>query len=404
MNKSISKKQGTESNARFISNGMKESDVKRIGIDARLFGTAQATGIGAYTEELIANLISFDKRNQYIVFVLPEVADTFPFYAKNLKKWPVNYKHYTYSEQLFYPFILKSAKLDLIHYTNFNTPVLFTTQKSVVTVHDLTLWFFLGRKQKSWLRRMIYRYVIRKSCENATRIIAVSKGTKVDIIKYLDINQDKIDVVYESAPKRYREKIDKKRLEMVKGKYNISKPYFLYVGEQRPHKNLVRLIRAFATFKRQYQLDYQLVLIGKINTKEPEIPETIKQLGLQDDVITTGYIADKDLPLFYAGAFAFVFPSLYEGFGIPPLEAMAAGIPVLSSNASVMPEILGDAALFFDPKNLENMAQTMYKLATTYRLQKELRDKGFKQIKKYSYTKMARETLDVYKKALDEKE
>ena len=383
---------------------MKDKDTKRIGIDARLFGTAQATGIGTYTEELIANLISFDTHNQYVVFVLPEVATTFPFYAKNLKKWPVNYKHYTYSEQLFFPSVLKKAKLDLIHYTNFNTPVLFNMQKNVVTVHDLTLWFFPGRKQKSWLRRTVYRHVIRKSCENATRIIAVSKGTKADIIKYLDIKKEKIDVVYESAPKRYRETIDKKRLEMVKGKYNISRPYFLYVGEQRPHKNLVRLIRAFATFKRQYQLDYQLVLVGKIDSNAPEIPETIKHLGLQDDVITTGYIADKDLPYFYAGAFSFVFPSLYEGFGIPPLEAMAAGVPVISSNASVMPEILGDAALFFNPKNLEDMAQTMYKLATTYRLQKELRDKGFKQIKKYSYTKMVKETLEVYKKALGKKE
>jgi glycosyltransferase involved in cell wall biosynthesis len=382
---------------------MNKQDINRIGIDARLFGTAHATGIGAYTEELIANLLTLDTENKYVAFVLPEVADTFPFYAKNLKKWPVNFRHYTYSEQVLYPAILTKAKLDLIHYTNFNTPVFFKNIKSVVTVHDLTLWFFPGRKQKSWLRRSVYKYVIRKSCENATRIIAVSKGTKADIVKYLGIDKGKVDVVYESAPKRYRDKIDAKRLEMVKGKYNISKPYFLYVGEQRPHKNLVRLIRAFATFKRQYQLDYQLVLVGKIDVHAPEIPETIKQLGLQDDVITTGYIADKDLPYFYAGAFSFVFPSLYEGFGIPPLEAMAAGIPVLSSNASVMPEILGDAALFFNPKNLEDMAQAMYKLATTYRLQKELRDKGFKQIKKYSYTKMVKETLEVYKKTLNEK-
>ncbi|MDD5606011.1 MAG: glycosyltransferase family 1 protein [Patescibacteria group bacterium] len=381
---------------------MKNKIPKRIGIDARLFGTAQATGIGTYTEELISNLVKFDDFNQYVAFVLPEVAETFPFYAKNLKKWPVPYKHYTYSEQLLYPSVLKKARLDLIHYTNFNTPVFFTQVKSVVTVHDLTLWFFPGRKQKSWLRRVVYRQVMRQSCENATRIIAVSKGTKTDIVKYLGINADKIDVIYESAPKRYRDKVEPKRLEAIKAKHNISRPYFLYVGEWRPHKNLVRLIRAFATFKRQYQLDYQLVLVGKLDPFAPEIPETIKQLGLQDDVITTGYVADQDLPYFYAGAFAFIFPSLYEGFGIPPLEAMAAGVPVISSNASVMPEILGDAALFFNPKSLEDIAQAMYKLATTFRLQKELKDKGFQQIKKYSYTKMVKETLNTYRKALGE--
>jgi len=371
-----------------------------IGIDARLFGTAQAAGIGIYTEELIGNLIKLDHDNHYTIFVTKDILDFFPFYGKNLKKQTVTFPHYSYSEQFLYPNILSSAKLDLIHYTNFNSPVFSKRVKSVVTIHDLTLWFYPGRRADNWLRRMAYRYVIRKSCENATRVIAVSNRTKEDIIKYLNIDSNRIDVVYEGLPNRYKPVDDVKKIEAIKNKYNISRPFFLCVGQWRPHKNLVRLLRAFALLRHRYNIDYQLVLVGKADINAHEMYTIIKRLGIQESVIATGYVADGDLPYFYSGAEAFVFPSLYEGFGIPPLEAMASGTPVLSSNASVMPEVLGDAALFFNPLDIEDIAQAMYQLATTYRIKKELRDKGFKQVKKYSYTKMAHQTLEVYKKAL----
>ena len=374
----------------------------RIGIDARLFGTQQAAGIGTYAEELVAHLIKLDSEDNFVVFVLPEVAEFFPFYASNLTKQAVGFRHYTYGEQFGFPRLLARARLDLIHYTNFNSPVFARRVKSVVTIHDLTLWFYSGRRQTSWFRRAIYRYVMRQSCLNATRIIAISQGTKRDLVEHLKIDPDKIDVVYEAAPRRYRPLQDPKKIEMIKTKYNISRPFFLYVGQWRQHKNLVRLIRAFVILRHRYNIDYQLVLAGKTDPLAPEVPALIKQLNLQDMVIMTGYVADSDLPYFYAEAEAFVFPPLYEGFGIPPLEAMASGTPVLSSNASVMPEILGDAALYFDPADIEDMAQAMYKLATTFHLKKELRDKGARQVKKYSFARMAKETLAVYHRALAE--
>ncbi|RLC37645.1 hypothetical protein DRH29_00930 [candidate division Kazan bacterium] len=374
----------------------------RIGIDARLFGTRQAAGIGIWVEELIGHLLKLDKVNQYIAIMLPETAEFFPFYANNLKKQIVRFPHYTYSEQFLYPRILKKMKLDLIHYTNFNTPIFFKGTKSIVSIYDLTLWFYPGRKQRSWFRRMIYRYVMKKSCENASRIIAISNKTKQDIIKFINIDPSKIDVVYAAAPKRRKVAIDARRADQIFSKHNISRPFFLYVGQWRQHKNLVRLIRAFALLKRQYNLDYQLVLVGQVDEYASEIPRVIKQLGLQDSVITTGYISDNNLSIFYDRAEIFVFPSLYEGFGIPPLEAMSAGTPVISSNASVMPEVLGDAAVYFDPTNIKDMADTMYKVASSFTIKKQLKDKGFKQIKKYSYTKMAREILAIYKKVLAE--
>lgn len=373
-----------------------------IGIDARLFGTAQAAGIGTYTEELIGNLLQQDSANRYTVFVTPQVADTFPFYAANLNKQSVPYPHYSYAEQIHYPKMLKRARLDLIHYTNFNSPIFFRSAKSVVTIHDLTLWFFPGRKKRSQFLRAGYKYVLRKTCENATRIIAVSEGTKQDIMKHLGVPESKIDVVYEAVPDRLGQAVTPKQIEMIKAKYNITRPYFVYVGQWRSHKNLVRLIRAFAILRRSFDLDYQLVLVGKKDELAPEVPSAIKQLGLDEHVITTGYVADGDLPAFYVGARAFVFPSLYEGFGLPPLEAMSAGTPVISSNASVMPEILGDAALYFDPESIEDMAAKMHQFATSFHLQQQLKSKLAAQVKRYSFAKMARDTLAVYKKVLSD--
>jgi len=374
----------------------------RIGIDARLFGTKQAAGIGTYAEELVGNLLKADPDNHYTVFVTPEVAAVFPFYAANLTKQAVPYRHYTAAEQLFYPRLLRRAKLDLIHYTNFNSPVFFRKVKSVVTIHDLTLWFYPGRQHRGWLKQWLYRYVIAQSCRNASRIIAVSQGTKRDIIKYLKIDPEKIEVIYEGVAPRLHHQPNFKRGEMLKAKYNITAPFFLYVGQWRAHKNLLRLIRAFAILRRRYNLSRQLVLVGKTDSLSPKIPAAIKQLGLQDTVILTGYIADSDLPDFYSAAEAFVFPSLYEGFGLPPLEAMAQGTPVISSDASVMPEILGDAALYFNPENVEDIAAKLYQFTVSFKLKHELKEKALHQAQRYSFAKMAKATLGVYQKVLGE--
>lgn len=371
-----------------------------IGIDARLFGTAQSAGIGTYTEELIGNLLKVDKHNRYTVFAKPETVQFFPFYSPNLDKKPTPFPHYTYSEQFLFPQLLLRSNLNLIHYTNFNSPIFLRGIKSVVTIHDLTLWFFPGRKQRSFFRKMMYRYIIKKSCENASRIIAVSRHTKEDIVKHLGISPDKISVVYEAVASRITEVKDVKKIEAIRTRYDLNRPFFMYVGQWRTHKNLVRLIRAFALFRHRYELDYQLVLVGKVDPMSPEVQATINQLNLQRHVVLAGYVADGDLGAFFTAAQAFVFPSLYEGFGLPPLEAMMAGTPVISSNASCLPEVLGDAALYFDPEDIEDMALKMQQIATSYHLRKSLKEKGLKHAKKYSFARMAKETLSVYQEVL----
>jgi len=375
----------------------------RIGIDARLFGTAQAFGIGQYTEELIRHLAQNDSDDQYYVFLSPKSWANFPIYASNLIKIKVKIPHYSWSEQVVYPAILRKTDLDLIHYTNFNSPIWWRQVPSVVTIHDLTLWFFAGRTQKSWWKKWAYSLAIRQACRNAKKIIAITESTKKDIINILHINPDKIEVIYESVAERYKPITDQQRIENLKHKFNISKPYLLYVGQWRQHKNVVRLIRAFNSLLRRYQLDYQLVLAGKIDSECPEVLTTIQQLGLTSNVVLTGYIPDSDLPLLYNGAEVFVFPSLYEGFGLPPLEAMACGTPVVSSQASCMPEVLGDAVHYFDPLNIESMVQKIMEVTGNYSLKQNLRKAGFKQVKKYSFDLMAKQTLEVYRNVLKSK-
>lgn len=365
-----------------------------------MFGTAQAAGIGQYAEELVRHLVKNDPVSRYHVFVTNEAGSAFPIYAPNLAKTVVPYPHYTYSEQFLYPGILQKTKLDLVHYTNFNSPIFFHKIPSIVTIHDLTLWFFPGRQQTGPLKRLLYRVVIKRACQNARHIIAITEATKQDIVRLLKIDPSKITVVYEAASDRYRPTTLSSNLDQLKRKFNITKPYFLYVGQWRAHKNVIRLIRAFATVRRRYQLDYQLVLASKIDSAYPQVQSTIKELGLRDDVILTGYVADSELPYLYGGADCFVFPSLYEGFGLPPIEAMACGTPVVSSNTSCMPEVLGEAARYFDPMDVEEMAKVMAEVGKSYSLKRELKAKGLQQAKLYSFDRMAKETLAVYRQVL----
>ena len=377
-----------------------EEQTYRIGIDARMFGTGHA-GIGQYTEELIRHVLINDPINQYLVFLVPKIITSFPILAANLTKIKTAVPHYSWTEQLWYPFILQGSKLDLIHYTSFNSPILWRAVPSVVTIHDLTLWFFAGRTHRSWWRRWAHRFAVKRACYNAHEIIAITEATKQDIIKILGVDGDKITVVHEAVAERYKTISQSERIDEFKRKFGITKPYLLYVGQWRQHKNVVRLIRAFHLLRRRYNLDYQLVLAGKIDQKCPEVLQTIKQLGLKGEVVLTGYVPDADLPYIYNGAEIFVFPSLYEGFGLPPLEAMACGTPVAASRSSCMPEVLGEAAQYFDPLSIEDMVRAIAEVAKNYSLRQRLKAAGFKQVKKYSFDQMAKETIKVYQRALN---
>ncbi|MCK5465991.1 glycosyltransferase family 4 protein [Candidatus Parcubacteria bacterium] len=366
----------------------------KIGIDARMYGYAQ-TGIGNYIRHLLKYIFELDKENNYVIFLLPEEYDNFELPNERIRKIKVSAKWYGWKEQFLFPIELYKENLDLMHFTHFNSPVLYF-KKSIVTIHDVTPYFFPGHKMKSVIRKIGFRTVFFSSVKKASKVIAVSKNTKIDIVKHFKIKKNKIDVIYEGADGQFKVINNNQKITEIKKKYNITKPFIFYTGVWRNHKNLVGLVKAFGILKNKYKLNYQLVLGGKEDPYYPEVRKTWEKLKLEKEIIRTGFIKQEELSLFYNAAEIFVIPSFYEGFGLIGLEAMSCGTPVVSSDKTSLPEVLGDAAIYFNPNNPEEMAEKMKLVLTDKKLYNELREKGFKQVEKYSWERMGGETIEIY--------
>ena len=370
----------------------------KIGIDARMYGYAQ-TGIGNYIRHLLYCIFETDKKNEYVIFLMPEEYDNFDLPNERIKKVKVSAKWYGWKEQLLFPFQLYKENLDLMHFTHFNSPILYF-KRSIVTIHDITPYFFPGHKMKSIIRKIGFKTVFFSSVKKAVKVIAVSENTKNDIVNHFKIKKGKINVIYEGTDSQFKIINDDQRTTEIKRKYGITKSFIFYTGVWRDHKNLVGLIKAFGILRNKYKLDYQLVLGGKEDPYYPEVRETWEKLKLEQWIVRTGFIDQKDLPLFYNMAETFIIPSFYEGFGLIGLESFACGTPVISSNTTSLPEILGTAAIYFDPNNSEEMAEKIKLVLTNKKLYNELIEKGFEQVRKYSWETMGKETMGVYRKIL----
>ena len=293
-----------------------------------------------------------------------------------------------------------------MHFPHFNVPI-FYFKPFVVTIHDLILRHFKTRRASKlgpiiyWVKNLAYRIVIWLAIWRAKKIIAVSYYVKEDIIKCFGINQEKIVVTYEGVPQRIysREMVDSDL-----GKQGIHKPYLLYVGNAYPHKNLENLIEAYKILKDNFSRDLQLVLVGEDDYFYKRLRNEIFSIFPNDaavnQIILTDFVPDEELVSLYIRASLYVFPSLCEGFGLPALEAMTYGVPVASSSATSLPEVLGEAAVYFDALDCKDMAQKIARVLGDENLQQKLTSAGYEQIKKYSWEKMARETLQVYRDAI----
>lgn len=365
----------------------------RIGIDARMYGSG-FTGIGRYTYELLRYLAEIDSVNEYVVFLRKDGFEAYQPPNERFSKRLADFQHYSFAEQLKFPGLIKAEKLDLMHFCHFNAP-LFYRGPFIVTIHDLTLSFYPGKKMNNAFRRAAYQLVLRSVTKRAKAIVAVSNNTKKDLEQVLKIPSEKISVVYNGVNPEFGEKSSTSKADLMK-KLNLEKPYFLYTGVWRDHKNLVGMIRAFAQMNREFQ-QYSLVITGRHNPTYHEVPDTVKELGLEDSVHLVGMVPDEDLRALYQNALAYIFPSFYEGFGLPPLEAMQSGTPVMASNRSSIPEVCGEGnALFFDPEIVEEMAERMRSLAIDASLRQRLVDRGFERVKAFDWKKMAEEVLRVY--------
>ncbi len=381
----------------------------RIGIDCRFY-SSKFTGIGRYTFELVKHLLEIDKKNEYVLFFNePEFrTESRELRAENCKKVLVNAKHYSLREQTVFLKKLYKEKLDLMHFTHFNAPILYR-KSCIVTIHDLTPSFFPGKKFNKIYRKLAYNVTIKSIINRAKKIIAVSNNTAKDIIKVAPKTKSKIITIYESVAKEFSKKPNQKNLESTKKKFNLNDNFLLYTGVWRDHKNVVGLIKAFEKVLKAPLLParhgsggngawgLQLVITGKEDPFYPEVKETVKALKLENDVIFTGFVPEEELLSLYHLCKAYVFPSFYEGFGLPVLEAFACDKPLICSNKSSLPEVAGkDNAVFFNPYDVNDMAEKILKVLSDENLQKKLIENGQKRLKNFSWKKMAEETLRVY--------
>ena len=283
---------------------------------------------------------------------------------------------------------------DITHFFNAIIPP-FVKGKKVVTIHDMVIRRF--PESMNARTRFVLGLSLRKTIKRADMIITVSEFSKQEILKYYPCSAQKLKVIYQGIDlELYHDGISREESRRVCGVYNITDDYILYLGTLEPRKNIERLIEAYALLRNRQAAAPVLVIAGKKGWRFDGIFHQVKKLGLDDRVIFTGYIPDQDKSALLAGAGFFCFPSLYEGFGLPPLEAMACGTPVLTSNAASLPESVGNAALLVNPYSVENIAEAMERLCVDTALRESLREKGLEWVKRFDWNRLSESLYSVY--------
>ncbi|MEA3408069.1 MAG: glycosyltransferase family 1 protein [Chloroflexota bacterium] len=370
----------------------------RIGIDYTS-AAQQRAGIGRYTRGLIKGLASFDPDNRYVLFSAGH-KQGLGIWASNftLKQLPITERQLTAIWQrlrLPLPVELITGLVDVYHSPDFVLPPVLAA-RTVLTVHDLS---FMRHPECSSEALLDYLMeAVPRSVERADLVVADSESTRRDLMELLQVPDEKILVVYPGLESHFAPVDNDYLLPRLLQRYGVRYPYILAVGTLQPRKNFVRLIKAYDILVRYYQIPHKLVIVGNKGWLYGEIEETIQNLGLEGRVILTGFVKDQDLPYIYSAAEVFAFPSLYEGFGIPILEAMGCGTPVVTSSVSSMPEVAGDAALLVEPYDVEAMALTLWRLINDVQLQDELRLRGFKQARKFRWRDSAKKLVRAYRR------
>lgn len=368
-----------------------------------MLGSKQG-GIGRYIHEILKAL-KHESNIQFVIFLRKDNWD-FVEETPNIKKVLADIYWYGWREQLCLPKIIKKEKVDLMHFPHWNIPFSYC-KPFVVTIHDLLLLHYPTRASSTlgpityFFKNIAYKIILRHAIKKSRHIITISEFTKNDILKNFNIEAKKITVTHLAPlppplnlPLGQGEKTPANLIH-----YKITKPYVLYVGVAYPHKNLEGLIEAWKIFCAEHGNDYQLVLAGRKNYFYEKILKRTCLSGRQvqdDNIIFTDYVPDEDLPAFYKNASLYVFPSFYEGFGLPALEAMQYGVPVVSSNSTCLPEILKDAVLYFDPSNKPAISDAIWRGLTDEKLRQELNQKSVQLIHNYDWKNTAKITLETY--------
>lgn len=361
--------------------------MSHIAIDARIIKSST----GRYIERLLHYLEIVDQENDYTILVRAKDVDYWKPTNPRFTVTVADFADYSFSEQMGFKQLLDSLSPDLVHFCMPQQPILYTG-KHVTTIHDLTL-LKTYNSDKNWLvfhaKQFVGRFVFKYVAKSSAHIIAISEYTKKDILDFVDIPADKITVTLEAA-----DVIDTEPTPYA----HPFKQFIMYVGSQSDYKNIKRLGDAHQALLSTHP-NLGLILVGKVNDSA-KINQTYFEKQGYKNILFTGFVSDEELAWLYSNTSAYIFPSLMEGFGLPGLEAMGYGAPVASSNATCLPEINGDAAIYFDPTSTEDMVEKINTLITDEALRKSLIQKGYAQFKKYSWERMAKQTHTIYMDAL----
>jgi len=369
----------------------------KIAIDARAYGW---TGIGRYIRSLLTNFALLETKHTYLVLTGAASVNDVEKDLPDRQKFPIQVvsdSYYSWEEQTIFLGQLLNVQADLFHFTHFNVPVLFN-RPYVVTIHDTTRFVFPGQRQQSLIQQVAYEMVFAHAVGSARHVITASAATDREL-HALPLKSASSTVIHEAVEDSFSAKITdlaKTKARMLVG---TKDPYVLYVGVWMSHKNLERLLFAFASLCQDHPT-LKLALTGKPKPGYNNVLETADKLGISDRVIFLGFVPETLLPSLYAGANCFVLPSLFEGFGLPALEAAAASVPVVTSNVTSMPEVMGRAAEYVNPESADSIAAGIHRVLTDTNRRSFLVAAGQQRAQEFAWRVCAQRHERVYEQAL----
>lgn len=357
----------------------------------------QKVGVGVYAKETFKRIVNKDKDNNYYCIIQNDDNELINLFQSQ-KIIKVNSKIFRYFifrvllEQFYIPFLCLKYKIDIIHSLHYSFPIMkLSKTKRIVVVHDLT--FFIYPKMHTLIKRYYFKIFIKLACKYSDAIICVSKSTKNDLFRYVSNIKSEVHVIPLAANITTNYSVID-----VKNKYSIKKDYLLFIGTLEPRKNITQLIKAYSNIKDKEKL--QLVIVGKKGWYYKEIFNLVDQLSLNNDIIFTGFASDEDKFALLENCYIFIYPSVYEGFGLPVLEAITLGVPTITSNVSSMPEVVEDSAIKINPLDVNDIIKAIDLLSQDDQLRENLSKKGKTQSMKYSWDITAKETVSLYNNIL----
>lgn len=371
----------------------------KIGLDMRMADPEY--GIGRYSLEMAKAILDADHDNRYVLFV----RDVMKFRKAGFEQYSnarlvkADFRHYSFAEQFAFPLTILRQQLDLMHFMNFNVPLAmrFLPIKFVVTIHDVVHIRLPGNKTRRAFHRLAMRMVLNSAARDSKRIITVSQFSKKEIVEVLKVPAYKIDVIYEAA---VPQAANESEVIAARQHYGITKPYIIFIGVLERKKNLLALAQGFDVLKEKYQLNIQLVIVGKKDIHYPEITAAVKGVTYGKDIILTGMVSDKEKFALLKGARAFVSASLFEGFGLPGLEAMSMGLPLVVSNTEVFNEVYDNGAIYFDALDPQDIAQKIHFILNDEKYRSQVANNAYMRAQIYSWQKAAQQTQETYAKAV----